>query len=495
DMNDFGGPECSYQRDLSRGAFVPPSQCHLEFVPAPLQLRQDRAPPYSTHQDGPGYPGAGESLRDDDFNGYRFYCPVSCDPSPALAQYSSVQYPDYLMHPAGPYHFLSPPPGLSKNLTPEEAYQYGMSAAEVREAVASISLEGADELCKQACSRHEPAAELRQCNHLDMGQNSSPSLTVLMPPRDPPRERLPVQTANMCQVVCNVNGGGQMVVLNHCSPNQIIHPMVLDHRVSSADPLLHTANHPHSPEHRLTQGQGDAVPVSQVLGRFPSSSYPSSFTSSNNYPSSSHISTAPSSTFNIMPGSYVSQNTCPARAETAGTGPGGAQSVRYCDCFANGEVCSSCNCINCCNNMEHEPERYRAIKICLERNPEAFRPKIGNRMLGDVKNRHTKGCNCKRSGCLKNYCECYEARIMCSSICKCVGCRNYDGSPVRECIAWQSPDTTHSPHNTSLHNSRCSVGLWAAHLSSSTPNSSVHVFMDLDRDTVMLEQERVLPKP
>jgi len=25
-----------------------------------------------------------------------------------------------------------------------------------------------------------------------------------------------------------------------------------------------------------------------------------------------------------------------------------------------------------------------------------------------VSRQHCKGCNCKRSGCLKNYCECYE---------------------------------------------------------------------------------------
>lgn len=82
---------------------------------------------------------------------------------------------------------------------------------------------------------------------------------------------------------------------------------------------------------------------------------------------------------------------------------------RYCDCFANGEFCHMCNCNNCSNNLGNEEERQRAIKSCLERNPNAFRPKIGKgRETGDDIRRHNKGCNCKRSGCLKNYCECYE---------------------------------------------------------------------------------------
>ncbi|XP_012268042.2 protein lin-54 homolog [Athalia rosae] len=99
----------------------------------------------------------------------------------------------------------------------------------------------------------------------------------------------------------------------------------------------------------------------------------------------------------------------------------------YCDCFANGEFCHMCNCNNCSNNLENEEERQRAIKSCLERNPNAFRPKIGKgRETGDDIRRHNKGCNCKRSGCLKNYCECYEAKIPCSGNCKCVGCRNVE---------------------------------------------------------------------
>lgn len=114
----------------------------------------------------------------------------------------------------------------------------------------------------------------------------------------------------------------------------------------------------------------------------------------------------------------------------------------YCDCFANGEFCSGCNCTNCFNSLSKEKERQKAITQCLERNPEAFRPKIGKAVkssLGEpapesIERRHTKGCNCKRSGCLKNYCECYEAKILCSNLCKCCGCKNYEESFERKTL-------------------------------------------------------------
>ncbi|XP_076971582.1 tesmin isoform X3 [Tamandua tetradactyla] len=34
----------------------------------------------------------------------------------------------------------------------------------------------------------------------------------------------------------------------------------------------------------------------------------------------------------------------------------------YCDCFASGDFCNNCNCNNCCNNLQHEIERFKAIK-------------------------------------------------------------------------------------------------------------------------------------
>lgn len=96
----------------------------------------------------------------------------------------------------------------------------------------------------------------------------------------------------------------------------------------------------------------------------------------------------------------------------------------YCECFANGHFCEGCNCVNCHNNLEYDQDRSKAIRSCLDRNPYAFRPKIGRGR--DDSRTHQKGCNCRRSGCLKNYCECYEARIPCTSRCKCIGCKNLE---------------------------------------------------------------------
>lgn len=44
----------------------------------------------------------------------------------------------------------------------------------------------------------------------------------------------------------------------------------------------------------------------------------------------------------------------------------------YCDCFAAGEYCNGCNCKDCFNEHDSE-EREKSIKLCMERNPFAFR--------------------------------------------------------------------------------------------------------------------------
>ena len=89
---------------------------------------------------------------------------------------------------------------------------------------------------------------------------------------------------------------------------------------------------------------------------------------------------------------------------------------KYCECFAQQAYCTEgCRCQSCCNTVEHEDARTKAIEEMKRKDSDAFETK-------------NKTCNCKKSMCLKKYCDCFQAGVLCGADCKCKNCENYMGS-------------------------------------------------------------------
>ena len=82
---------------------------------------------------------------------------------------------------------------------------------------------------------------------------------------------------------------------------------------------------------------------------------------------------------------------------------------KYCECFNSGNYCIDCNCKNCNNKPP--------INSYTNKHPTD----------DSSKNKKEKIiCTCTKSGCNKNYCECFKNGQKCSSLCRCISCENND---------------------------------------------------------------------
>lgn len=96
----------------------------------------------------------------------------------------------------------------------------------------------------------------------------------------------------------------------------------------------------------------------------------------------------------------------------------------YCECFRTNGFCGEgCSCTECYNRKEFADVRDQFYLEQLQRNPGSFSSKIVALPHTHI---YSRGCNCKKTECQKNYCECFAAGVKCSSLCRCTECGNLD---------------------------------------------------------------------
>ena len=115
-----------------------------------------------------------------------------------------------------------------------------------------------------------------------------------------------------------------------------------------------------------------------------------------------------------------------SRLRLAGCRCGQSKCLRlHCICFKRNQMCSpTCRCKGCFNKPEHRMIVNQVVKTTQEINPHAFEAPTIEVEMGGKKITLTKGCNCSKNNCTKNYCQCKKLGLVCSTLCRCEQCEN-----------------------------------------------------------------------
>ena len=114
---------------------------------------------------------------------------------------------------------------------------------------------------------------------------------------------------------------------------------------------------------------------------------------------------------------------------------------KYCECYSNKVFCYNCKCENCENKPNfindsikdnntmniNKKETEEEINEDKYNSNNISNKQINETINDDINDNNSKKliiCTCSKSGCNKNYCECFKAKVKCNNKCRCIKCLN-----------------------------------------------------------------------